>query len=190
MGSRQEDVLLYLKSEGSATLNEIASALGLTKQGAFRHLSSLEGAALVTSSARKSGRGRPAHVYSLAAAAHEHFPQGHRALAQELVAFLPAAEAKKFFKRRARALETEYGSRMRGLDFEGRVRELARLATKHGHMADVVKTEDGGYQVRHHNCPIADVAAINGHPCQVEQDMYRRLLRAPVKRDGWIPDGA
>jgi predicted ArsR family transcriptional regulator len=75
------------------------------------------------------------------------------------------------------------------LDLEGRVLELARLASEHGHMADVVQAADGGYEIRHHNCPIADVAAMSGHPCQVEQDMYRRLLGRPVTREGWIPDG-
>ena len=189
MTSRQEDILFYLKSEGSASLTEVAAALELTKQGALRHLTALEETGLVTTSARKAGRGRPAHVYSLAAAADERFPQGHKELARDLVAFIPPTEVKRFFKRRARALETEYGGRMRGLDYEGRVRELAQLASEHGHMADVVPAGQGAYAIRQHNCPIADVAGQTGHPCQAELDLYRRLLGGEVKREGWIPDG-
>lgn len=189
MAGRQEDILLYLKSQGSATLGEVAAALGMTKQGALRHLDTLLAEGLISVGPRKAPRGRPAHVYSLAAKADERFPQGHRELAHDLVEFLPADQVKTFFKRRARTLEAEYGARLRGLDFDGRVRELARLASEHGHMAEVVTGEDGGYQIRHHNCPIADVAALTGHPCQVEQELYRRLLGAPVRREGWIPDG-
>src|SRR5437588_2208979 len=108
MSSRQEDILFYLKGQGSATLAEIAAALLITKQGALRHLTALEAAGLVTSSSRKGGRGRPAHVYELGAAAGDRFPQGHRELARELVAFIPQDQLKTFFKRRARAVEAEY----------------------------------------------------------------------------------
>jgi len=189
MGTRQEDILFYLKAQGSATLAEVATAMAITKQGALRHLAALEESGLVTATSRKAGRGRPAHVYELAAKAGDHFPQGHRALANELVSFIPAAELKTFFKRRARALETEYGGRVRGLSLEGRVREVARLATEHGHMAEVEAAGDGAYAIKQHNCPIADVAGLTGHPCQAEQELYRRLLGANVKRDSWIPDG-
>ncbi|HEX6489184.1 MAG TPA: HTH domain-containing protein [Candidatus Dormibacteraeota bacterium] len=190
MSSRQEDILAYLKSEGPATLAELATALGLTKQGALRHIASLEASALVITSSRKAARGRPAHVYALAAAADERFPQGHRELARELVDFIPQDELKRFFKRRARAMQAEYGGRMRGLDLEGRVRELAQLASEHGHMADVVPAGEGAYAIRQHNCPIADVAGLTGHPCQAEQELYRRLLGVNVKRDSWIPEGS
>ncbi len=190
MSTRQEDILFYLKGQGRASLAEVAAALEISKQGALRHLTALEEAGLVTSSSRpSSGRGRPAHVYELAAAADERFPQGHRKLARELVAFLPQDQLKTFFKRRARAMEAEYGGRVRGLDFEGRVREVARLATEHGHMAEVVPAGGGAYAIKQHNCPIADVAGATGHPCQAEQELYRRLLGANVKRDSWIPDG-
>ena len=189
MSTRQEDILMYLKAQGSATLAEVAAALEVTKQGALRHLTALETAGLVTSTARKAGRGRPAHVYELAAAAGDHFPQGHRQLANELVAFIPQDQLKSFFKRRARALETEYGGRVRGLSLEGRVREVARLATENGHMAEVVPAGEGAFAIKQHNCPIADVAGQTGHPCQAEQELYRRLLGANVKRDSWIPDG-
>jgi predicted ArsR family transcriptional regulator len=189
MSTCQEGILFYLKAQGSATLAEVAAALAMTKQGALRHLTSLQEAGLVRSSSRKAGRGRPAHVYELAAAADDRFPQRHRELARELVEFLPQDQLKTFFKRRARAMATEYGGRVQGLSLEGRVREVARLATEHGHMAEVVPAGEGAYAIKQHNCPIADVAALTGHPCQAEQELYRRLLHADVKRDGWIPDG-
>lgn len=189
MAGRQEDILLYLKAQGSATLTEVAAALGMTKQGALRHLDSLQAGGLITVGPRKHGRGRPAHEYALAAKAEEYFPQGHKELAHDLVEFLPPDQVKAFFRRRARSLEAEYGARLGGLDLDGRVQKLAQLASEHGHMAEVVKDGDGGYEIRHHNCPIADVAALSGHPCQVEQEMYRRLLGTPVRREGWIPDG-
>ena len=190
MHNRREDILLHLKAAGSASLAEVAAALGVTKQGALRHLDQLVAEGLVTAAPLRSGRGRPASVYSLAAAAAGHFPQGHKELAQDLVTFLPSDQVESFFKRRARQLEPEYRARLSGLNSEERVHELARLATERGHMADVAAGEDGTYEIRQHNCPIADVAALTGHPCQVEQRLYEKVLGARVTRGSWIPDRA
>ena len=129
-------------------------------------------------------------MYQLTPAAHDHFPHAHRELAGELVEFLSDAQLKRFFQRRAERLEAEYAPRLAGLDFESRVRELAKLATEHGHMAEVVELPGGGLAIRHCNCPIQDVAARTGLPCLNEQQMYERLLGAPVTRSTWMAEAA
>jgi predicted ArsR family transcriptional regulator len=187
---RKHDVLALLKARGSAGLAEVAEHLHVSKQGALRHLEALQARGLVEVSTEEHGRpGRPGHVYRLTAAAVEHFPSGHRELAAELVEFLEPTEAERFFAERARRLEAEYGARLAGLDFEARVRELARLTTEQGHMTELVRRADGALQLRHCNCPIQDVAARAGHPCRHEQDVYRRLLGAMVARSSWLGAG-
>ena len=190
MDSRRETILAFLKSRGHATLAEVAAHLELSKQGTLRHLEGLEAAGLATvASAPPHGRGRPENVYQLTPAAAEHFPDGHRELAGDLVEFLSAEQLKRFFEARAARLEAEYAPRLAGLDFEARVRELARLATEHGHMAEVVELADGGgLAIRHCNCPIQDVAARTGLPCITEQQMYERLLGEPVTRSTWMAE--
>jgi DeoR family transcriptional regulator, suf operon transcriptional repressor len=187
---RKRDVLALLKARGSAGLAEIAEHLGVSKQGALRHLAALLAGGLVeVSSEEHHGPGRPGHVYRLTAAAGDQFPSGHRELAGELAEFLDEAELERFFAERARRLEEEYGVRLAGLDFEERVRELARLTTERGHMTELVERPGGGLQLRHCNCPIQDVAARGGHACRQEQDMYRRLLGALVRRSTWLGAG-
>jgi len=189
--SRRESILAFLKTRGHATLAEVASNLEVTKQAALRHLEALEVDGLATvAHAEPHGRGRPENVYHLTPAAGEHFPDGHRELAGDLVAFLSEEQLKRFFERRAERLEAEYAPRLAGLDFEGRVRELAKLATEHGHMAEVVELPEGGLAIRHCNCPIQDVAARTGLPCHNEQEMYQRLLGATVNRSTWMADAA
>jgi predicted ArsR family transcriptional regulator len=189
--SRRETILAFLKTRGHATLAEIAAHLELSKQGTLRHLEGLEAAGLATvASAAPHGRGRPENVYQLTPAAGEHFPDGHRELAGDLVEFLSAEQLKRFFEARAARLEAEYAPRLAGLDFEARVRELARLATAHGHMAEVVDLAEGGLAIRHCNCPIQDVAARTGLPCLNEQQMYERLLGEPVTRSTWMAEAA
>jgi len=189
--SRRETILAFLKTHGQATLAEIAAHIEVSKQGALRHLEALEASGLATvAPADAHRRGRPEHVYKLTAAAGEHFPDGHRDLTAELVDFMTNEQLKQFFERRAARLEAEYAPRLAGLDFGARVRELARLASEHGHMAEVVELGDGGLAIRHCNCPIQDVAARTGLPCVNEQHMYERLLGTDVARTTWMAEAA
>jgi predicted ArsR family transcriptional regulator len=189
--SRREAILAFLKTRGQATLGEIALHLEVSKQAALRHLESLEASGMATmASDELHRRGRPENVYRLTPAAGEHFPDGHRELTGELVDFMSNEQLKDFFEHRAARLEAEYAPRLAGLDFEARVRELARLASEHGHMAEVVELGDGGLAIRHCNCPIQDVAARTGLPCLNEQQMYERLLGAGVARTTWMAEAA
>jgi predicted ArsR family transcriptional regulator len=189
--SRREATLAFLKTRGHATLGEIAAHLEVSKQGALRHLEALETAGLAkVAPAELHRRGRPENVYTLTAAAAEHFPNGSRELADDLVQFLSEEQLKQFFAKRTARLEAEYAPRLAGLDFESRVRELAKLATEHGHMAEVVELPEGGLAIRHCNCPIQDVAARTPLPCQNEQEMYQRLLGAAVTRSTWMREAA
>jgi len=188
--SRRDTILTFLKTRGHATLGEIAAHLEVSKQGTLRHLEALEAAGLATvAPAPPHGRGRPENVYRLTAAAGDHFPDGHRELTGQLVEFLSEEQLKRFFERRSAKLEAEYAERLAGLDFEARVRELAKLATEHGHMAEVVE-HGGALAIRHCNCPIQDVAARTGLPCVNEQQMYERLLGAQVTRSTWMAEAA
>src|SRR2546430_10865525 len=189
--SRREIILAFLKTRGHATLGEVAAHLEVSKQAALKHLEALETEGLTAvAHARSHGRGRPENVSSLTPAAAEHFPHAHRELAGDLVEFLNEEQLQRFFERRAARLEAEYAPRLAGLDFEARVRELAKLATEHGHMAEVVEAPGGGLAIRHCNCPIQDVAARTGLPCLNEQQMYERLLGAPVIRSTWMREAA
>ncbi|HET7419666.1 MAG TPA: MarR family transcriptional regulator [Candidatus Dormibacteraeota bacterium] len=191
MESKREVILAFLKMHGQATLGEIAAHLEVSKQGAIRHLEALESSGLATvAPSQAHGRGRPENVYRLTEHADAHFPDGHRELTGELVDFMTTEQLKQFFERRAARIEAEYAPRLAGLDFAGRVRELARLATEHGHMAEVVELGDGGLAIRHCNCPIQDVAARTGLPCVNEQQMYERLLGGEVTRTTWMADAA
>jgi predicted ArsR family transcriptional regulator len=189
--SRREAILAFLKTRGQATLGEVALHLEVSKQAALRHLESLEASGMATmASDELHRRGRPENVYRLTPAAGEHFPDGHRELTGELVDFMSSEQLKDFFERRAARLEAEYAPRLAGLDFAARVRELARLASEHGHMAEVVELGEGGLAIRHCNCPIQDVAARTGLPCVNEQQMYERLLGADVARTTWMAEAA
>ena len=186
---RKEAILLFLKVRGDASLAELAERMEVTKQGALRHVEGLEARGLierVPDIQVHEGPGRPEHHYRLTPAAADLFPHAHRQLAAELVDFMESDQLDRFFKARADRLEREYAARLAGLDFEARVRELARMASEAGHMTEVVEMPGGKLALKHCNCPIQDVAAKAGHTCRHEQDMYERLLGAEVERTAWM----
>jgi predicted ArsR family transcriptional regulator len=186
---RKPEVLAFIKAHGEASLGAVAEHLGVTKQGALRHLEALREAGLVELGASAHrGPGRPEHRYRLTPEAGERFPHGHRELAGELIEFLETEQLERFFAARASRMEREYAERLAGLDFDRRVRELARLASQHGHMTEIVE-EDGRVRLRHRNCPIQDIAGRTPQPCRHEQAMYGRLLGAAVRRSEWLGDG-
>jgi len=184
---RKDAILGFLKTCDHASLAEVAAHLELSKQGALRHLDALRAEGLIEQgSDSHDGPGRPAHVYALTAAAADHFPHGHRQLAGDLVHFLGQEQLARFFSERSARMESAIAPKLQGLDLEQRVRRLAELASATGHMSEVVDNGDGSFAIRHCNCPIADVAAETGHPCQREQSMYGRLLGAEVERTTWM----
>jgi predicted ArsR family transcriptional regulator len=187
---RKMDVLAMLKVRGSGSLTDIARELGVSKQGALRHLEALQAKGLVeVTTGDHHGPGRPGHVYRLTEAAQELFPSRHRELAVELVDFMEAGEVERFFAQRAGRMEAEYSARVTGLDFKKRALQLGQLAQEHGHMTEVAEEPDGSLKLRHCNCPIQEVAARTGHACQHELDLYRRLLQADVVRSSWVGAG-
>jgi DeoR family transcriptional regulator, suf operon transcriptional repressor len=186
---RKPEVLAFIKAHGEVSLGAVAEHLGVTKQGALRHLEALREAGLVElGESEHRGPGRPEHRYHLTPEASESFPQAHRELAGELIEFLESDQLERFFAERAKRMESEYAERLAGLGFEDRVRELARLAAEHGHMTEI-EEEDGLMRLRHRNCPIQDIAGRTPHPCQYEREMYERLLGAAVQRSEWLGGG-
>jgi len=185
---RKDAILGFLKASGQASLGDVASHLEVSKQGALRHLETLEAEGLVEkgNESPHAGPGRPGHVYRLTAAAAEHFPHAHRELAGELVKFMSAAQLERFFAERAARTEATMAVELAGLSLEQKVKRIGELAAATGHMTEVVDNGDGSFAIRHHNCPIADVAAATGHPCHREQSMYERLLGTTVERTTWL----
>src|SRR5262245_50211895 len=81
-----ERILAELKRGGPLTTGELASALGISAEGARQHLQRLANAGLVAASAENCGVGRPAQRWRLTEHSHCHFPDAHTDLAVQLLA--------------------------------------------------------------------------------------------------------
>jgi predicted ArsR family transcriptional regulator len=183
----------------------LARKLRLTPMAVRQHLYALQGERLVTSEERPVPLGRPAKYWSLTAEADRLFPDAYAELSVALIgavgdAFGPAGVKRMLDSRSARLL-AQYTARTAPFEsVEGKLRELARVRTEEGYMAEVRALEGrgkgrdegtGGFLFIENHCPICAAATACQGFCTSELDLFRSVLGpgAHVERAEHIVSG-
>jgi len=183
--STKREVLLHLKREGEADLATLAKSLGLSKMAVYRHVTDLEKAGLVERYSKRVGVGRPRLVLRLAPAASAVFPKAYTSVTCALLHFIEKKMGRKAveeaLRTRSQAVFGDYEKKVRGDSLPDRVKELAALRDQEGYMAESRRTPRGGFELFEYNCPIVAVAEEYWEACEVENDLFRRVLRADVE---------
>ena len=188
-------VIDVLKRQPEATVDDVAAALGVTVSAARQQLTTLVDLGLVARrDAAPAGRGRPRHHYVVTAQGDRLFPRAYGDLANELLGYLGREDPDRvdslFEDRRDHRIEAAL-ARMEGLDFAGRVAELARILDEDGYLADFRQEGDGRFRITEHNCAILDVALHHPGACRSEIEFLRAVLPdATVERVTHIVEGA
>src|SRR5688500_9786352 len=94
IGERQKQLLKLLRgTKPGMSVDELSKGLEITRNAVRQHLSSLEGAGLVTAGmTRPSGGGRPQQLYVLTELGQESFPRKYSWLAQLVLASVQREE--------------------------------------------------------------------------------------------------
>jgi predicted ArsR family transcriptional regulator len=72
---------------------------------------------------------------------------------------------------------TDYGKRIKpGDSIERKLRELAKVRTEEGYMAEVRNQEDGSFLLVENHCPICAAANACQGFCSTELDLFRSVL--------------
>jgi predicted ArsR family transcriptional regulator len=193
---RLTDLLL---SGGGATATELGLALGLSATGVRRHLDAMAAEGLVECRERpdrggRRGRGRPARVFSLTAAARETLPHTYDGLASAALRWIAEhggpAEVHAFAAAQVAGLEERCKAAMAeaGDDPVARAEALARALTAEGYAAGASTIATGGQLCQHH-CPVAHVAAEFSQLCEAETQVISRLVGTHVQRLATIANG-
>ena len=172
----QDRILFQLKTRGPQTAAEIGARLEMTPAGARQHLVKLEAAGLVASDQQREGRGRPR--------GHERFPDRHSDLTLDLLRSMQAVFGERgmetLIEHRERASIADY---RKAVGTEGSLRRrlasLARLRSREGYMASVLKDASGFLLVENH-CPICAAAAACQGLCRSELAVFRAVLGPDV----------
>ena len=172
-----------------AGLKELADVMKISRMAVHKHLSVLQNRGLVEGiEIRESSVGRPKMMYRLTSQSKSIFPKSYSAIATHALDFIERNMGKEGVERvlrdRQDDLFDKYYKHLKDLDFEKRVKELARIRDEEGYMAES-KKESKLSSRRHvlleYNCPIIHIAEKHWEACSVETELFEKLLGANIE---------
>lgn len=194
MGESQRGILDHLKRRGGSSIPALAEDLGLSVETVRAHVRSLGSEGLVRrAGTRRSGPGRPEVLYQLTEAAEAWFPNRESEILQELARYLEGVGKRDlmggFFTTYVGARRPEAIARVKNLKGAARVREVARILTEEGFMAEIEEDETGQTVLRLSHCPLRGLVDVTTAPCRAELAFVRELLGGKLTRVKYMPKG-
>jgi len=179
-------IVKLLKTEGPFDSAQLAGRLGLTAMAVRQHLYALQREGLVSAEERPVPVGRPAKFWRLTREADRLFPEAYAELSVALIDALQdtfgAEGLNRVLDSRCARQQTDYARRIRPADpLEKKLRELARVRTEEGYMAEVRPEEGGGYLLVENHCPICAAANACQGFCSTELELFRSVLGPGVE---------
>jgi len=174
-------IVKLLKTDGPLGSAQLAERLGLTAMAVRQHLYALQNENLVTAEERPVPVGRPAKFWRLTREADRLFPEAYAELSVALIDALKDAFGDEGLERvlvsRCARQQTDYARRIRPADpLEKKLKELARVRTEEGYMAEVKRDVDGSFLLVENHCPICAAATACQGFCSTELDLFRTVL--------------
>jgi predicted ArsR family transcriptional regulator len=180
-GKTRRAIVNLLKTEGAMDSAQLAERLGLTAMAVRQHLYALQGEKLVTAEERPVPVGRPAKHWRLTREADRLFPDAYAELSVALLdalgdAFGPAGRERVLQSRCARQ-QVAYTERIdASAPLQEKLRQLAKIRTEEGYMAQVKREGEGSFLLVENHCPICAAATACQGFCQTELSLFRAVL--------------
>ena len=179
-GKTRRAIVKLLKAEGALDSARLAKKLRLTPMAVRHHLYALHQEKLVDVEERPVPLGRPAKYWRLTPEANRLFPDAYAELSVALIgamgdAFGPSGVQRVLESRCARQRAEYRGRISTSAPLEEKLRQLARVRTDEGYMAEVKPDGDGFLFIENH-CPICAAANACQGFCSTELDLFRAVL--------------
>lgn len=189
MHSTKTEILALLKRSDGATVDELASSLGLAPMTVRQHLTALERDGLIRAREVRRATGRPHYRYSLTDGGHRRVAQGYDRLVALLIeaAGAPAAldgatpgeRRGRLFREAALALAKKHRGEVLMLSGGQRVARAVEILLAHGGFAEWHELR-GAWEVRDFSCVYR--ASVDGcGPCQWHEPFLAALLGGPIE---------
>lgn len=184
-GTREGQVLRFIKFRGPQSTDSVARHLGITLPGARKHLQGLVQADLVGFSDEAGKVGRPKRTWHLTPLAEKRFPDSHSVLTLEMIGAVRAIFGESGLDRvianRESDTERRYRAALSGLAVTAdKVAKLAELRSEEGYMADWQALPDGSFLLAENHCPICAAARACQGFCRSELAVFRTALGPDV----------
>ena len=183
----KKKILYYLKVMQQAGLEELANVMRVSRMAIHKHLVLLQNRGLVEAIKTRGHVGRPRMIYQLTSQSKTIFPKSYGAIATHALNFIERNMGKEGVEQvlheRQVELFDEYSKRLKGLNFDKQVKELARIRDEEGHIAESKesKKESGKNVLLEYNCPIIHIAEKQWEACSTETELFEKLLGANIE---------
>lgn len=188
----RERVVHLILHGGPQTAKSLADELDLTPAAVRRHLSSLlADGTLVAREERvygPRGRGRPSKVFALTDAGRAELQHQYDSLALLALRRLSASELRGLGEDRVAVVEEKFHTAREGDARRSAIELLAEVLEEEDYAAALRPVRSGTQLVQYH-CPVADVAAQYPILCEIETQLFSRLLGTHVQRLATIAHG-
>ena len=183
----KKKLLYYLKVMQQAGLEELAKAMKISRMAVHKHLAPLQERGLVMSVETTGHVGRPRMMYQLTSQSRTIFPKSYSAIATHALDFIERnmgkAAVEKVLRERQSELFDQYYKRLRNLEFDKKVKELANIRDEEGYMAESRREPKnyGRHVLLEYNCPILHIAEKHWEACSTETELFENLLGADIE---------
>src|ERR671921_2489921 len=184
----KKKLLYYLKVMQQAGLEELAKVMKVSRMAVHKHLVLLQNRGLVEGIENRGHVGRPRMVYQLTSQSKTVFPKSYSAIATHALDFIERNMGKegieKVLRERQSELFDQYYKRLKDLDFDKQVKELARIRDEEGYIAESKKDPKGSSRkhiLLEYNCPIIHIAEKHWEACSSETELFEKLLGANIE---------
>lgn len=194
--STRERVVRSILGEGPSTARALAERLDLTPAAIRRHLAVLLEQGTVESREQRvygqRGRGRPSKVFIITDAGRAEFHHAYDELAISAIRRLSQAAGpsaiRELAQERVEIIEQRFHE-LRSLKPDASPLEVLRDALQDDGYAASLRPVRSGDQLCQYHCPVAHVAAEFPLLCEVETQLFARLLDTHVQRIATIAHG-
>lgn len=192
MQKTREQIITYLRENGTATVEELSAELGnLTPVTVRHHLDVLRSQGLVDppEAEHRDSPGRPRYVYRLSDKAEALFPQNLNvltsALLSELKETLPAGQVNVIFEGVADRMASAMPAGAENEPLEDRLNRVVAHLTERGYEANW-ETSNEGYLLHTSNCPYSGIIGDHNDLCEIDMVYISKLLGRVPRKTGSI----
>ena len=179
-------IVNLLKTEGALDAAALASRLHVTPMAVRQHLYALEKEKLLTVEERPVPIGRPAKYWQLTPEANRLFPDAYAELSVALIdsvkdVFGAEGMSRLLDARLARQREAYAARVSQSAPLGTRLRQLARVRTEEGYMAEVKRDGRDAFLFIENHCPICAAATACQGVCFTELELFASVLGPDVQ---------
>lgn len=186
------EFLDQLNRMGSGTVQEICEEMGVTATAVRQRLQRLQSLNFIQRDTVRQGRGRPHHTYSVTSSGHQELGDNYSDLAmilwRELRQIENPAVREAVFERICQSLVDRYGHLVQAETLNERFRQLGAALADRGFHVEV--DQSGALPIlRENNCPYLELASSDPAICELEKEVFRKVLGSEVELTQCCLDG-